>query len=95
MGKKNDVWSSQKVLGLRRTGIQVWTQHVATGAFPSFRYYPQAENLNGWSPISYQMLSQRAAKWPSGMLFDLLENQHDFAKKGVHRRRVPSLALNG
>jgi hypothetical protein len=29
---------------------------------------------------------------PSGVLFDLLENQHDFAKKGVHRHRVPSLA---
>jgi hypothetical protein len=34
MGRKNDAWSSQKVLGLRRTGIQVWAQHVATWGRP-------------------------------------------------------------
>jgi len=81
MGRKNDVWSSPRALGLRRTGIQVWAQHVATGVFPSFRYYPQTENLNGGVPIAIKRYPTELPEWPSGMLFDHFEQRMVFGEK--------------
>jgi hypothetical protein len=72
MGRKNDVWSSQSALHLRKNrNSSLGPTCSYLGASPSFWYYPQTENLNGGVPIAIKRYPRELPKWPSGMLFDL------------------------